>query len=91
MSLCPTTEISSGQRRPSIRIASAVVMAKWEGELDHARMQAVLNGDMPADDALSEAAMERCERRSERDCAALAKACDRTNRRHSGAELVGIY
>jgi len=58
MSLCPTTEISSGQRRPSIRIASAVVMAKWEGELDHARMQAVLNGDVPADDALSEAAME---------------------------------
>jgi len=33
-------------------------MAKWEGELDHARMQAVLNGDVPADDALSEAAME---------------------------------
>jgi aerobic C4-dicarboxylate transport protein len=37
---------------------AAVVMAKWEGELDHARMQAVLNGDVTADDALSEAAME---------------------------------
>ncbi len=37
---------------------AAVVMAKWEGELDHARMQAVLNGDVPTDDALSEAAME---------------------------------
>src|SRR5229473_2790451 len=37
---------------------AAVVMAKWEGELDHARMQAVLNGDVPTDGALSEAAME---------------------------------
>ncbi|HTD85918.1 MAG TPA: cation:dicarboxylase symporter family transporter, partial [Candidatus Binatia bacterium] len=37
---------------------AAVVMAKWEGELDHALMQAVLNGDVPADDALSEATME---------------------------------
>jgi len=36
---------------------AAVVMAKWEGELDHARMQAVLNGDVPTDDALSEAAV----------------------------------
>jgi aerobic C4-dicarboxylate transport protein len=37
---------------------AAVVMAKWEGELDHARLQAVLNGDVPTDDALPEAAME---------------------------------
>ncbi len=37
---------------------AAVVMAKWEGELDHARMQAVLNGDVPADGGLSEAAMQ---------------------------------
>jgi aerobic C4-dicarboxylate transport protein len=36
---------------------AAVVMAKWEGELDHARMQAVLNGDVPTDGALSEAAV----------------------------------
>jgi aerobic C4-dicarboxylate transport protein len=36
---------------------AAVVMAKWEGELDHARMQAVLHGDVPTDDALSEAAV----------------------------------
>ena len=37
---------------------AAVVMAKWEGELDHARLRAVLNGDVPADGALSEATME---------------------------------
>ena len=36
---------------------AAAVMAKWEGELDHARMQAVLNGDVPTNDALSEAAV----------------------------------
>jgi aerobic C4-dicarboxylate transport protein len=37
---------------------ATVVMAKWEGELDHARMQAVLNGDVPTDGALSEVAVQ---------------------------------
>jgi aerobic C4-dicarboxylate transport protein len=36
---------------------AAVVMAKWEGELDHARMQAVLNGAVPTDRAFSESAV----------------------------------
>jgi aerobic C4-dicarboxylate transport protein len=41
---------------------AAVVMAKWEGELDHARMQAVLNGDALTDGGLSEAATEAAHR-----------------------------
>ena len=36
---------------------AAVVMAKWEGELDHARMQTVLNGAVPTDRAFSESAV----------------------------------
>jgi hypothetical protein len=31
----------------------------------------------------------QCQRTSKRDCAALAKACERTNWRHSGGEPVG--
>jgi hypothetical protein len=64
-------------------------MAKWEGELDHARMQAVLNGDVRQMTRCPKLRWSRCERTSERDCAAPAKACERTNRRHSGGELVG--
>jgi len=45
MSLCPTTEISSGQRRQASAFASGRGGWQMEGELDHARMQAVLNGD----------------------------------------------
>lgn len=37
---------------------AAVVMAKWEGELDHARMQAVLNGGVPGDDEFSDRSTE---------------------------------
>jgi aerobic C4-dicarboxylate transport protein len=37
---------------------AAVVMAKWEGELDRARMRAILNGDLPETNPLPEIAME---------------------------------
>jgi hypothetical protein len=49
----------------------------------------VLNGEVPTDDALSEAAGAAARARQNVTALRLAKACERTNRRHSGGELVG--